>query len=85
MMSPKGATCQYPQRDTNNIVRVAGCFLQIATKRMLQSYFPVKNKLQTMFPPIFIPNKHNPELKTNVDQMNKKLNFLRFIDFFMFQ
>ena len=52
---------------------------------MLQSYFPVNNMVQTMFTPILIPDKHTNELRINVNPISKKLKFLRFIDFFMFQ
>ena len=38
-----------------------------------------------MFTPILIPDKHTHELRFNVNPMSKKLNFFRFIDFFMFQ
>ena len=38
-----------------------------------------------MFTPILIPDKHTHELRFNVNPMSKKLNFFRFIAFFMFQ
>ena len=38
-----------------------------------------------MFPPIFISDRHTRELRIYVNPVNKKLIFLHFIDFFMFQ
>ena len=52
--------------------------LQVATSSMPQSCFPVINKVQTMFPPIFIPDKHTRELRIYVNPMSKKFNFFKF-------
>ena len=38
-----------------------------------------------MFPPILIPHKNTRELRNNVNPTSKKLNFSRFLDFFLFR
>ena len=48
---------------------------------MLLSWFPVKNKVQTTFTPILIPDKNTRELRNNVNPTCKKLEFSRFLDF----
>ena len=45
---------------------------------MLLSWFPVKNKVQTTFTPILIPDKNTRELRNNVNPTCKKLEFSRF-------
>ena len=50
---------------------------------MLQSCFPVINKVQTMFTPIFITHKHTREPRIYVNPMSKNLNFFSFIDFYV--
>ena len=52
---------------------------------MLQSCFPVINKMQTIFTPFSIPNKHTRELRVNEIPMRKKLISLRLDTFYMFQ
>ena len=49
--------------------------LHFTFKLMLQSWYPVNNKVQTKFTPILIPNKNTRELKNNVNPMSKKLKF----------
>ena len=56
-------------------------FRLFTTKLMLQTWFPVNNKVQTTFTPILIPNKNTLELKNNVNPMSKKLKFSRVLDF----
>ena len=46
--------------------------LHFATQLMLQSWFPLKNKVQTMFTPILIPNKNTRELRNNNNRTSKK-------------
>ena len=54
-----------------------------ATQLMLQSWFPVKkNKVQTTFSRILIPDKNTRELRNNVDPTSKKLEFSRVLDFY---
>ena len=45
--------------------------LPFATYLMLQLYFPVNNKVQTMFEPVLIPDKSNCELRINVNPTRK--------------
>ena len=55
--------------------------LHFATQLMLQSWFPLKNKVQTTFTPILIPNKNTFELRNSINPTSKKLEFSRFLDF----
>ena len=55
--------------------------LHFSTQLMLQSWFPLKNKVQTVFTPILIPNKNTRELRNNINQTSKKLEFSRFLNF----
>ena len=55
--------------------------LHFATQLMLQSWFPLKNKVQTTFTPILIPNKNTRELRNIINPTSKKLEFSRFLDF----
>ena len=45
---------------------------------MPQMWFPVKNKVQTMFPLILIPEKNTRELRNNVNPTSKKLKKITF-------
>ena len=55
--------------------------LHFATQLMHKSRFPLKNKVQTTFTPILIPNKNTRELRNNINPTSKKLEFLLFLDF----
>ena len=55
--------------------------LHFATQLMLKSWFPLKNKVQTMFTPILIPNKNTRELRNNINPTSKMLEFSCFLDF----
>ena len=55
--------------------------LHFATQLMLQSWFPLTNKVQTTFTPILIPNKNTRELRNNIYPRIKKFEFSRFLDF----
>ena len=52
---------------------------------MLQSCVPGNNKVQTMFPPISIPDRNTRELRNNVNPTSKKLSFSAFVEFLMFR
>ena len=52
---------------------------------MLQLRFPVNNEVQTMFPPILVPDKNTRELRNNVNPTSKKYNFSRYFGLFMFR
>ena len=54
--------------------------LHFATQLMFQSWFPVKNKVQTTFKPILIPDKNTREIRNNVNPTSKKLKFSRVLD-----
>ena len=56
--------------------------LHFTTWLMLQSCFPVNNKMQTGFTPILIPDKNTPELRNNLNPTSKKFNFSRFVTFY---
>ena len=59
--------------------------LHFVTKLMPKSWFPVNYKVQTVFPPISIPDKNTRELRNNVNPKSKKLKFSRLFGLFMFQ
>ena len=49
---------------------------------MLQSCFPVNNEVQTMFPPILIPDINSRELRNNVNSTSQMFIFSLCLDFF---
>ena len=51
---------------------------------MLQSCFPAKNEVQTMFTPILIPDKNTHEHRNNVNPMSKKVKFFTFFFFLLY-
>ena len=54
--------------------------LHFATQLMLQLWFPVKNKVQSMFTPISISDKNTRELRKDINpkDITKQLEFSRF-------
>ena len=80
------ATERAPRDENGNATLMAqgakqDFILHSAIQLMLQSWFPFKNKVQTMFAPILIPNKNTRELRNNINPTSKKLEFSRFLDF----
>ena len=75
-----------PCDDNGNVTLMAQVakedfILHFAAKLMLQSRFLVNNKVQTMFTPIWIPDKNSRVLINNVNPTSKKLEFSRFCTF----
>ena len=75
-----------PHVDNGNVTLMAQVakqdfILHFATKLMVQSWFPVNNKVQTTFKPILIPDKNSPKLRNKVNPVSKKLKFSRFWTF----